>query len=184
VEHADQTTEIAGNRTGSGPRSAGVEEPALHHLAFACKDVEATHAFYTEIMGFPLVHAEVSKLRGGYLKHIFYDIGDGSCIAFFLLHNVGEPAEYDTAISTGLGLPAWVNHVALRGTPERVEEVRARLAAQGRTADLEIDHGWSKSFYVSDPNGILVELCVDDPGFVPDEAEALRIMREPVDLTS
>jgi catechol 2,3-dioxygenase-like lactoylglutathione lyase family enzyme len=159
-------------------------QPALHHLAFACRDLEETHAFYTEIMGFRLVHAEVGRLRGGYLKHVFYDIGDGSCIAFFHLNNVGEPDEYDTAISTGLGLPVWVNHIALRGTPERVEAVRARLAALGREADLEIDHNWSKSFYVTDPNGILVEFCVDDPGFVVDEDEALRIMREAVELTS
>lgn len=158
--------------------------PALHHLAFACRDAEATHAFYTEIMGFALVHAEVTRVRDGYLKHFFFDLGDGSCIAFFLLHDAGEPAEYDTAISTGLGLPVWVNHVALRGTPERVAELRSRLAAHGRTADFELDHGWSKSFYVTDPNGILVELCVDDPGFVPDEAQALRVLREPVALPS
>lgn len=164
--------------------SASTPPPALHHFAFACRDLEATHEFYTEIMGFPLVHAEVSRVKNGYLKHVFYDLGDGSCIAFFYLHNAGEPAEYDTAISTGLGLPLWVNHVALRGTPELVEGVRSRLAARGKAADMELDHGWSKSFYVTDPNGILMEYCVDDPGFVPDPDEALRVMREPVDLGS
>ena len=160
------------------PPTAG--QPALHHLAFACRDLEETHAFYSGVLGLPLVHAEVTEMRGGYLKHVFYDLGDGSCIAFFYLHGVGEPAEYDTAISTGLGLPVWVNHVALRGTAEQVEQVRARLAEQGRQSDMELDHGWSKSFYVTDPNGILVELCVDDPGFVVDEEEALRVMRAPV----
>lgn len=160
---------------------SGARPPALHHFAFACRDLEATHEFYSDIMGFPLVHAEVSTMKnGGYLKHVFYDLGDGSCIAFFYLHNVGEPETYDTAISTGLGLPLWVNHVALRGTREKVDEVRARLVARGREAEMELDHGWSKSFYLTDPNGILMEFCVDDPGFVVDEAEALRIMRAPV----
>ncbi len=155
--------------------------PALHHLAFACRDLEETHAFYTDIMGFRLVHAEVSHVRDGYLKHVFYDIGDGSCIAFFYLQGAGEPEEYDTAISTGLGLPVWVNHVALRGTPELVAGLRERLDRHGRSADFELDHGWSKSFYIVDPNGILMEFCVDDPGFVADEEEALRVLRAPVD---
>jgi|SRR5580698_904383 glyoxylase I family protein len=154
--------------------------PALHHMAFACRDLEETHAFYSGLLDLPLVHTETERHRGGYLKHIFYDLGDGSCIAFFYLHGVGEPETYDTAISTGLGLPVWVNHMALRGTPEMVEAVRARLAAQGRKPTLELDHGWSKSFYVTDPNGILIEFCVDDPGFTPDPAEALRLLREPV----
>jgi catechol-2,3-dioxygenase len=58
--------------------------------------------------------------------------------------------------------------------------VRARLAAQARKPALELGHGWSKSFYVTDPNGILIEFCVDNPGFTPDPAEALRLLREPV----
>lgn len=163
--------------------SAGTARPlpALHHLAFACRDAEATYDFYTGIMGFELVHSEVSRVRGGYLKHFFFDLGDGSCIAFFLLHGVGEPDQYETAISTGLGLPVWVNHVALRGAVEQVEAVRQRLADRGLEAEFEIDHGWSKSLYLTDPNGILVEFCVDDPGFESDPEEALRILREPVE---
>ena len=152
-------------------------KPALHHVAFATRDLEATHHFYSDLLGFPLVHAEVKEHNGGYLKHVFYDIGDGSCIAFFYLHGVGEPAKYDTAISTGLGLPVWVNHVALRGTSERVEKLKSILAAEGIKLEMDIDHGWCKSIYMVDPNGILVEYCVDSPGFVPDEAEALRVMR-------
>ena len=31
----------------------------FHHVAYACRDLEATTAFY-ETLGFPLVHTEVS----------------------------------------------------------------------------------------------------------------------------
>lgn len=150
--------------------------PGLHHLALVCKDVAATHRFYGELLGLPLVYAESGSMRGGHLRHFFYDLGDGSCIAFFDLHGVGEPEEFDSAISTGLGLPAWVNHVALRSTPEHSAEVRARFGAAGIEPAMVLDHGWCHSTYYADPNGNLVELCVDAPGFVADPAEAERLM--------
>jgi catechol 2,3-dioxygenase-like lactoylglutathione lyase family enzyme len=154
--------------------------PALHHVAFACKDLEATHEFYSGLLGLPLVHTEVQMVGDGYLKHIFYDLGDGSCIAFFYLQNAGEPAELDTAISTGLGLPIWVNHIALRAEQPAIDAVRARMEERGLKLHMKLNHGWAKSTYLIDPNGIMVELCKDDPGFVPDETEALRVLRTPV----
>jgi catechol 2,3-dioxygenase-like lactoylglutathione lyase family enzyme len=154
--------------------------PSLHHIALACKDLYATHRFYQDLLGFPLVHAEMERAKdGGWMKHAFYDLGDGSCLAFFDLHGMGEPQDFDTAISTGLGLPSWVNHVAVRSDPERVAEVKARLAEAGVPVEMELDHGWCQSMYVTDPNGILVELTIDTPGFQPDPDDALRILLAP-----
>ena len=114
---------------------------SLHHIALVCRDVEATHRFYHDLLGLELIHTESTKMRSGYLRHFFYDLGDGSCIAFFDLHGVGEPDEFDTAISTGLGLPAWVNHVALRSTPERTAEVTKRFEAAGEKPAMVLNHG-------------------------------------------
>jgi catechol 2,3-dioxygenase-like lactoylglutathione lyase family enzyme len=151
--------------------------PSLHHIALACRDPQATHHFYEEVLGFPLVYAEVDRDdKGGWFRHFFFDLGDGSCLAFFDLHGMGEPETYDTAISTGLGLPFWVNHVAIRSDAERVAAARSRLEAAGLKPEVELDHGWCRSLYVTDPNGILVELTVDTPGFQPDADEARRIL--------
>jgi catechol 2,3-dioxygenase-like lactoylglutathione lyase family enzyme len=150
--------------------------PSLHHLALVCKDVEATHHFYHDLLGFELIHTESQKMRGGYIRHFFYDLGDGSCIAFFDLHGVGEPDDFDTAISTGLGLPAWVNHVALRSDTAKSAEIVARCEAEGIKPDMVLDHGWCKSTYFKDPNGNLVEFTVDDPGFTPNPEEAKRML--------
>ena len=68
------------------PPTAG--QPALHHLAFACRDLEETHAFYRGVLGLPLVHAEVTEMRGGYLKHVFYDLGDRMLLTVF---SAGKP---------------------------------------------------------------------------------------------
>ena len=39
----------------------------FHHVAFACKDLEATVAFY-ERLGFPLVHTEVQGVETNFIK--------------------------------------------------------------------------------------------------------------------
>jgi hypothetical protein len=71
-------------------------EPAIHHVAFACRDIDATVRFYDELMGMPLLHTEVSSepRSGGFLRHFFFDAGDGSCLAFFDVHGVGEKRDW------------------------------------------------------------------------------------------
>lgn len=152
--------------------------PALHHVAFACRDVAATHHFYADLLGLTLVHTETTSFGEGWFRHVFYDLGDGSAIAFFDLHGVGEPEALQTAISTDLGLPIWVNHMALRVDAEERAAIRARLKADGVRAVMHADHGWCSSSYYADPNGILVELCEDTPGMPVDTDEALRLLDE------
>src|SRR5947209_20507331 len=113
---------------------------SLHHLAFACKDPIATHRFYGEVLGLPLVHTEShTGPKGEWFTHFFYDLGDGSLLAFFDLHGVGEPEEFDPAISTGLGLPFWVNHFAMRRDIEELPGIKARMSGLGIEPTMEAD---------------------------------------------
>lgn len=144
----------------------------FHHVAYACRDAVENHRFYGEILGLPLLNTEVQRFGDACIRHMFYDTGDGSCIAFFELSGAGEPAPLRTAVSTDLGLPLWVNHVALRADAEQVAAARDRLEAAGIAVDMELDHGWCDSIYFTDPNGILVELCVDRPGGMPVDPSA------------
>ena len=83
----------------------------------------------------------------------------------------------------GLGTPAAFYHFAFEaGSPPALEDKRRELIDKGVQVTDVVDHGWAKSTYMVDPNGILVELCKDDPGFVADEETALRMLREPVVL--
>lgn len=149
----------------------------LHHVAYACRDIDATHHFYEDLMGFKLVHTEIEQLDAdGYFRHMFYDLGDGTCIAFFDLHGVGERPDWSSAISKGNGLPVWVNHIAFNATEERQAEVRARMTAAGIEPLMEADHGWCHSLYYLDPNGIMVEFCRDTPGFEPDPHRARELL--------
>ena len=79
----------------------------VHHMAFATRDAEATHRFYTEAMGFELVKVEVGKTDGGWAKHLFYGTGEprDQLIAFWDLHDPTLPASWSPAISTSQSLP-------------------------------------------------------------------------------
>ena len=150
---------------------------SLHHLALACKDPLETHRFYGEVLGLTLAHTESQEgPNGERVTHFFYDLGDGSLLAFFDLHNVGEPDDFDPAISTGLGLPVWVNHFAMRRKLDELPAIKERMLALGIEPTMEADHGWCTSIYYTDPNGILVEFCADSPGIEPDADEAERAL--------
>ena len=155
-----------------------------HHLAFAARDMQATHRFYSEILGFELVKAVAAPTDkpGGWAKHLFYelsdeDLGQRSMIAFWELHDERMDGN-DTAISTGLGFEAWVNHVAFAARDLDDIERRKRQWLESGTDVMEIDHGFCVSIYTMDPNGILVEFCTDTAPYTQaDREQALAILR-------
>lgn len=129
----------------------------LHHFAWRCRDAEETRKFYEDLLGLKYAHLIKSDhvpSTGEYCPyvHIFFEMGDGSYIAFF---DLGDNVASEPSPNT----PAWVNHLALELDSE--EEL---LAAKKRLEDAGIDivgvtdHGIIKSIYFFDPNGIRLEL--------------------------
>ncbi|HVH05777.1 MAG TPA: VOC family protein [Myxococcota bacterium] len=152
----------------------------FHHLALVTRDAPAVHVFYTEAMGFELVKTEVGATPGGgWAKHFFYETGGGELMAFWELHDDTIPEAYPTAISAGIGLPEWVNHIAFAANDlGDLDRRRDRLVSHGYDV-LEIDHGWCRSIYTRDPNGTLVEFCVNTRPFdANDRREALESLRQ------
>src|SRR5256885_12261058 len=79
-------------------RASGERAPSsargLHHLALLSSDVEATIAFYQDLLEFPLTELfENRDYRGS--THFFFDIGHGNLLAFFDFPglDLGEYAE-------------------------------------------------------------------------------------------
>ncbi|GAA2153930.1 VOC family protein [Actinomadura napierensis] len=149
----------------------------LHHIAIATTRLRETHDFYTGAMGFTLVKIVRARAsEGGWSKHAFYDTGGGEFFAVWDLHVDGVPGDFDPAISRGLGLPTWANHIAFRAEDEAGLDARlARILDHGYTA-IEVDHGFCRSVYVHDPNKIMVEFCLDVRPFT--EEERLAAERE------
>ena len=104
-----------------------------------------------------LVRAENVPSTGEYCPfvHLFFQMRDGSHIAFF---DLGDDAKPDPSPNT----PAWVNHLALAGgSLEELHEAKARLEAAGIPILGVTDHKFIHSIYFFDPNGIRLELTTD-----------------------
>lgn len=143
----------------------------FHHVALATPDIEATHRFYTEAMGFELVKAVVAPTpEGGWAKHVFYETGGNGLIAFWDLH-VDSLPPVRGAISRDLGLPEWVNHLAF-DAPNVAAYDTALARWSGLGLDVfEIDHEFCCSIYTVDPAGTLVEWCRNTRPFTAAERE-------------
>lgn len=147
---------------------------AFHHVAVATRDLEATHRFYSGAMGFELVNVDVIPfMQKGWARHLFYDTGNGEMLAIWDLHDEALP-DFDPALSTGLGLPNFVNHIAFgAGGLEELDACRDRWLAHGHDV-ARIDHGWCVSIYANDPNGTMVEFCCTTRVFGPEDVQRAR----------
>lgn len=140
----------------------GARPTRMHHNAYVTTDLEATRHFYEDVIGLPLTAtwAEVDELpdRTRVYCHTFFELADGSALAFFQFANTeGEiPPVFQASNSV---------HLALNCDSETQKGIHERLRANGYT-DNEIvirDHGYCDSLYVRDPNGLRLEFTVDRP---------------------
>jgi catechol 2,3-dioxygenase-like lactoylglutathione lyase family enzyme len=134
----------------------------IHHIALATKDIRRSHHFYTSAMGFRLVKVVKRKAPGGgWTKHVFYDMGDGSLFALWDLRGLEsealDPASWRAALSSGLGLPPWVNHIAFEAQNEEDFERHRKLWLDHGYHVSEVDHEFIRSIYTLDPDGTMVE---------------------------
>jgi catechol 2,3-dioxygenase-like lactoylglutathione lyase family enzyme len=136
-------------------------------------DLDKTQRFYEDILGFTPVVADTLRVKeGGYLRHLFFDIGRDQLIAFLEARGVPEiPAEYDAGINRGLGVPAAFYHFAFEaGSPAALAEKRDELRTKGVVVSEILDHGWAQSIYFKDPNGLSLEYCCVVRNFTEDDA--------------
>ena len=138
----------------------------FHHVAITTKDMQATHKFYSEVMGFDLVRVEKTTPNSrSWAKHFFYDTGNQEMLAVWEIHDSSLNKDFSTSISKGLGLPIWSNHIAF-GLKDIESLKRATRNITQHGIDLtEVDHGWCTSIYLNDPNEIMVEFCVTTETF-------------------
>lgn len=144
-----------------------------HHLALACRDIQAIHQFYEGVMGFELVKVEIGPMpEGGWGKHFFYRMEDDSkFIAFWELHEVPGVDQFETNISKSAGLPDQINHISFDVKDAQELQYRKQQWLDAGKKVMEIDHNWCHSIYTKDPNDILVEFCLTTAGFTDNDRE-------------
>ena len=132
----------------------------LHHTAYVTKDLEKTRHFYEDVLGMPLVATWCEKdllfeAERTYC-HCFFGLGDGSALAFF---QFADPSDYEELASYREGS---LGHIALSVDAATQDQLVGRLRAAG-VGHRITDHGYCRSLYVADPDGLTVEFTVDAP---------------------
>lgn len=147
----------------------------LYHYAYPCRDAEETRRFYEDILGLPLVNCMLSDRVPSTgeerpYAHFFFEMGDGSYIAFF---DLGENEMPLPSPNT----PAWVQHFAIEtGSVDDVLAMRARLEEFGVKVTSLVDHDFVKSIYFFDPNGLRLEVTArtEAPGYLDEAKQEAR----------
>ncbi|TCP07123.1 VOC family protein [Caldimonas thermodepolymerans] len=154
----------------------------LHHAAYRCRDAAETVKFYTEVLGLKFSHAmgeDHVPSTGKYSPHvhIFFEMEDGSSIAFFECpQDPGEPSGRDP------GTPDWVQHFAFEvESVEVLLQAKADLEARGLKVIGPTNHDdFIESIYFFDPSGHRLELtartCHDPVRLKSFEDEAPQVL--------
>jgi catechol 2,3-dioxygenase-like lactoylglutathione lyase family enzyme len=131
-----------------GPRWRGI-----NHLALVTNDMDATVRFYHGVLGARLV----GTIGAPGFRHYFFEFGAQNTVAFF------EYADLEVeAFAKPAGVPdpraAQFDHLSFNlPDEEALLALRDRLKAAGCGITDVVDHGFIRSVYFTDPNGIALE---------------------------
>ena len=129
----------------------------VNHLALVTKDMNETVKFYTEVLGMDLlativapkiVNTDYNWGNAENARHYFFDMGNGSLLAFFEFPHV--PDNY--------ARQGQMHHLSFTlDSLDSLHEMQARLREHDVTVTDEVDHSFVKSIYFKDNNGIQLE---------------------------
>lgn len=146
-------------------RRAATKIRRMHHHAIFTKDAEATRVFYEDILGLKMVltlldEGDIAPKSPSPFLHIFFEMGDGSMLAFFEAVPIQHDPDYEFP-----QLSIFDHHLSVMVDDRETQlDYRQRLEAAGYKV-FELDHGFCHSIYVDDPNGVHMEISYNNPEF-------------------
>jgi catechol 2,3-dioxygenase len=150
----------------SDAKTKPVTPSGLNHLVLNVRDLEESHKFWTEIIGFQQVgELKKTEARPNPPKMRFYSGDHGGRMNHHdlaLVENKALPAP--PAEWSMFGMPNAVNHIAIT-LPSREAWLKQleHVQAMGVKFNRRVDHGMTHSLYINDPNGYGVELLYELP---------------------
>lgn len=137
----------------------------MHHISAIASDINRTHEFFNGVLGLRRV-----KMTANYddlsSAHWYWGAADGKpgTVITYFEH---DPASARRArLGTGT-----THHYALAVADEDAQlEWRDRIIKSGVPVSPVRDRTYFKSIYTKDPDGHIVELATNGPGFAVDEA--------------
>lgn len=125
----------------------------INHLALITTDMDATVRFYHGVLGARLV----AHLGNDSFRHYFFEIGQENTIAFFEYQGVElEPFAKPAGVPDRRAVQ--FDHISFNlPDEEALLQLRGRLKEAGCEVTDVVDHGFIRSVYFTDPNGIALE---------------------------
>jgi len=143
----------------------------LGHIVLQVTDLDRSIRFYRDTLGLPLVSQGKPRDR----RIVFFSLGAKHHDLALIELAPGAQGHDQTR--------AGVMHIAFKigDDIELLKEAKARMVAAGVPVVNTTEHMTTYSLYLSDPDGITVELYVDrDPAIWRDKPEALGAYARPL----
>ncbi|MDO9222194.1 MAG: VOC family protein [Caulobacter sp.] len=143
----------------------------IHHLAFMAGDIKKHIAFFSEVMGCPLVALfDMHGVPGG--LHAFLKMNEHSYFSIVQLPDVDKiPAQLGVTHAGSGALPSaagTLQHLAFRADSEaELIALRDRIRSHGVNVIGPIDHGMCKSIYFAGPDHMTLEVATPAAGIDP-----------------
>jgi catechol 2,3-dioxygenase-like lactoylglutathione lyase family enzyme len=154
-----------------------VQWRGVHHLALVTIDMDATVRFYAGVLDARLVATVATDA----FKHYFFDFGTRTTIAFF--EYAGQPVEtFSKPAGVPFPLASQFDHLSIHLVDEdALLRLRDRLKSHGCEVTDVVDHGFLRSIYFNDNNGIALEASwwVVDPTGRPADHTDERLFADP-----
>ncbi|HRD46726.1 MAG TPA: VOC family protein [Caulobacter sp.] len=143
----------------------------VHHIAMMAGDIKKHIAFFSEVVGFPLVALfDMHGVEGG--LHAFLKMSDGAYFSIVQLPGVDDIPVTLGVTHAGRGeMPSargTMQHLAF-GVPDEAAllAMRDRIRSHGVNVMGPIHHGFCKSIYFAGPDNMALEistsLCAVEP---------------------
>ena len=153
---ADGTSKIAPT-----PPAEAVTPGGINHLVINVRDIEESHRFWTEILGFKQV-GQLPRRRNPMRFYSGNHDGQMNHHDIALVENPAlPPPPKDWEM---FGMPVAINHIAI-SMPNREAWLKqlAWLRQNGVKFHRRVNHGMTHSLYIADPNGYGVEVLYELP---------------------
>jgi hypothetical protein len=129
---------------------AGGPGRRVHHVAVVVRDLAKSEAFYSGVLGLPVVRRWADE--AGRPRSVWLGLGEGAFLAVELAPEAMRGGAYGEGAKAD-GAPGW-HCVALAIAPGEREEFRERLRRAGSPVERESPF----TLYARDPDGALVAL--------------------------
>jgi len=146
--------------------TADMRLDGIHHISAITDDLEQAGAFYENALGLELVKKTLNQ-DDGKTKHYFWASYDGKAVA---PHSAMTLFGWNGSTYHARPGAGQTHHVAFRAeSPDQQEAWRDHLLGMGLNVSPVMDRTYFESIYFRAPDGLLVEIATDGPGFGVDE---------------